>query len=88
MTTRRQLRKAAPALPETEQADAAEPGAGDLPTAIGRPATRALHGAGLATLDLVAASSEAELLELHGVGPKAVRILKQVLAEQGRSLRA
>ncbi|MCH7230307.1 hypothetical protein L0U85_05470 [Glycomyces sp. L485] len=70
-----------------DQAEATEPGEGDLPAGIGRPATRALRGAGLATLDLVAAKSEAELLELHSVGPKTVRILKQALAEQERSLR-
>ncbi|MCC3761613.1 hypothetical protein K3N28_00800 [Glycomyces sp. TRM65418] len=71
-----------------DQAEAAATGEGDLPAAIGRPATRALHGAGLTTLDRVAARSEAELLRLHGVGPKTIRVLEQVLAEQGRSLRA
>jgi hypothetical protein len=70
-----------------DQAEAAEPGEEDLQAEIGRPATRALHSAGLATLNLVTAKSENELLELHGVGPRAVRILNQVPAEQGRSLR-
>lgn len=58
----------------------------DLPAAIGRPATRALLAAGITTLDDVAARSSTELLALHGVGPKAVRILTEVLAERGRSL--
>jgi len=58
-------------------ADTAEPGdVGDLPAAIGRPATRALAAAGLTSLAAVAQRSDAELLALHGVGPKAVRILR------------
>src|SRR5690606_882559 len=47
---------------------------GDLPASIGRPATRALSEAGLTTLKQVATRTEAELLALHGVGPRAVRI--------------
>lgn len=54
--------------------------AGDLPKAIGRPATRALTSAGITTLAKVAALTDAELLALHGVGPKAVRILREALA--------
>ncbi|MFC5815529.1 hypothetical protein [Nonomuraea harbinensis] len=52
---------------------------GDLPKAIGRPATRALASAGITTLDQVARLSDAELNGLHGVGPKAVRILREAL---------
>jgi hypothetical protein len=59
-------------------AESAAPGAvGDLPKAIGAPATRALASAGITTLAQVAALSEAELLAMHGVGPKAVRLLKE-----------
>ena len=59
---------------------AAEPGEiGDLPAAISRPATRGLAGAGSTTLAAVAQRSDAELLALHGVGPKAVRILREAL---------
>jgi predicted flap endonuclease-1-like 5' DNA nuclease len=56
----------------------------DLPASIGRPATRALVGAGVVTLDDVAARSKSELAALHGVGPKALRILADVLAERGQ----
>ncbi|MCT7351553.1 hypothetical protein N4P33_05130 [Streptomyces sp. 15-116A] len=69
------------------EAAADEPGGGDLPAGIGRPATQALLGAGLTTLDDVARHTKAELLALHGVGPKAVRILSEALELQGRSLR-
>jgi len=63
-----------------------QPGS-DLPASIGRPATRALAIAGLTTLDQVATRTRAELLALHGVGPRAVRILAAALAEKGMSLR-
>nr|WP_200881433.1 helix-hairpin-helix domain-containing protein [Nocardia otitidiscaviarum] len=59
---------------------------GDLPKAIGGPATRALASAGVTTLDQVAAMGRAELSALHGVGPKAVRILDETLAATGRTL--
>ncbi|MEV5976535.1 MmcQ/YjbR family DNA-binding protein [Streptomyces sp. NPDC052114] len=56
---------------------------GDLPAGIGRPATRALCGAGLTTLERVAAISASDLLAMHGVGPKAVRILAEELDRRG-----
>lgn len=65
-------------------AEVAEPGkVGDLPAAIGRPATRALAGAGWTTLADLAQRTEAEVAALHGVGPKAVRILAEALGERG-----
>jgi predicted flap endonuclease-1-like 5' DNA nuclease len=56
--------------------------------AIGRPAAAALGLAGITTLDEVARHTEEELLALHGVGPKAVRILREALAAGGQGLRA
>ena len=61
---------------------AADQAAGDLP-AIGRPATRALAGAGITTLDQVATHPRAELLALHGVGPRAIRILGEAWDARG-----
>ncbi|SUE17080.1 helix-hairpin-helix motif protein [Rhodococcus gordoniae] len=58
------------------------PTPGDLP-AIGKPATRALLAEGIGTLDDVARHSRRELAALHGVGPKALRILAEALAERG-----
>ena len=62
-------------------------GAHDLPTSIGKPATRALLGAGLTSLDDVAARSEAELAALHGVGSKALKLLAEELAARGLTFR-
>jgi hypothetical protein len=64
-----------------------QPGS-DLPSSIGNVATRELATAGLTTLDQVATRTKAELLAIHGVGPKAVRILEETLAENGMSLRS
>lgn len=82
----RAWRHRAPAALRTEHDRAA---AGEVSTdlpAIGRPATRALTAAGITSLDQVAGRSEADLLALHGVGPRAVRILAEALTEQGKSL--
>ena len=51
--------------------------------AIGSPARRALTNAGLTTWDAVDAASDAELLDLHGFGPKALRILREVPPASG-----
>ena len=47
---------------------------------VGRPATGALVDAGYRTLADLPADLDA-LLALHGVGPKAVRLLGQALAD-------
>jgi large subunit ribosomal protein L21 len=60
---------------------------GGLPEGIGKPATRALEEAGLDTLEKVADKTEAEVLDLKGVGPKAVEGLKEALAGAGLSLK-
>jgi predicted flap endonuclease-1-like 5' DNA nuclease len=59
----------------------------DLPF-IGGPARDALEVAGVTRLDQLPAWSEKDLLALHGVGPKAVRILREALAARGMAFRA
>ena len=59
----------------------------DLPAAIGRPATRALTQADHSGLGQLTELTEADLVALHGVGPKAVRILRETLAARGLSFR-
>lgn len=56
------------------------------PAGVASPARRALAAAGLTRLEQLTRISEAELLKLHGMGPKAVRALKAALAERGLSL--
>jgi DNA uptake protein ComE-like DNA-binding protein len=57
-----------------------------LPKNIGAPATRALASAGYTTLPQLANVPAAELKKLHGVGPKALRLLQEALEQHGLSL--
>jgi hypothetical protein len=59
---------------------------GGLPRGIGRPATRALLAAGYSDLAQLDGVPAAELLRLHGVGPKAVPVLREALVARGLSL--
>jgi predicted Fe-Mo cluster-binding NifX family protein len=50
-----------------------------IPAGIGKPALRALAAAGIKSLEDVARANEDDLLALHGVGPRAIRVLKAAL---------
>ena len=50
-----------------------------FPKGIGAPATRALLGAGYTDLRQLAGVPAAELKRLHGMGPKALRVLQEAL---------
>ena len=58
----------------------------DLPK-LGAPARRALIGAGYTRLKDLTKVKESEILRLHGMGPKAMRVLRDVLTERGLSFR-
>ena len=60
---------------------------GDLPDAIGKTAARELSLHGITTLARVAGHTRKELLAIHGVGPKAVRILAECMSERGLRFR-
>ena len=60
---------------------------GDLPDAIGKTAARELALNGITSLEQVAERSRTELLRIHGVGPKAIAILGDALAERGMDYR-
>lgn len=57
----------------------------DLPTGLSQPAQRALAGAGYNRLEQLTRVSEKEILALHGMGPKGIRLLREALAEKGWS---
>ena len=57
----------------------------DLPTELAKPARRALAGAGYVRLEQLTKVSEAELLQLHGMGPKALEQIRRALAAKGQS---
>ena len=52
------------------------------PQGVAKPAQRALASAGFSELSQLTQISEADLLQLHGMGPKAIRHLREALAEQ------
>lgn len=54
----------------------------DLP-AMSRPARAAFAAAGLTRLEQFAGRRAKDLLALHGVGPKAIRELREALAAAG-----
>lgn len=56
--------------------------------AIGAPATRAFGTAGISTLDEVTKWTEQDLLALHGVGPRAIRILRAAMEPLGLDFKA
>ncbi|QWF83643.1 DNA-binding protein [Amycolatopsis sp. CA-230715] len=49
-----------------------------------KPAERALINAGYTSLEHLTEVTEADLAKLHGMGPKALRILREALAERGQ----
>lgn len=57
-----------------------------FPVGTGRPASGAFFQAGYRSLEELAGASESELASLHGVGPKALRVVKAALEEQGLAL--
>jgi predicted RecB family nuclease len=54
---------------------------------VAAPARRALEGAGLTTLTKLAKKSEAQVRELHGMGPNALAKLRAALAREGLGFR-
>lgn len=61
---------------------------GDFPAGLSQPALRALAHAGILNLEQVAQHSEKELLKLHGMGPKGIRILRAAVQARGLAFRA
>ncbi|PPK92593.1 hypothetical protein CLV92_11322 [Kineococcus xinjiangensis] len=71
-----------PSVPDTSTSDTSA-----LPARIGRPALRALAAAGVTSLPGLARLREADLLQMHGVGPRALSLLREALAREGLALR-
>jgi DNA-directed RNA polymerase alpha subunit len=61
---------------------AAEP-ADEWPLRYASPARQALREIGVTQLTELTQYSEQELLKLHGVGPKAIRLFREALAARG-----
>jgi predicted flap endonuclease-1-like 5' DNA nuclease len=59
----------------------------EFPQSMGRVAPRELAVNGITRFDQLTDWTEKGLLAIHGVGPKAVRILRDELSARGLSLR-
>lgn len=57
----------------------------DFPKGLSAPARRALEGAGYIRLEQLSTVSESDLKKLHGMGPKALILLRSALEEKGLS---
>jgi hypothetical protein len=52
---------------------------------LAAPAVRALTGAGYTKLEQLTKVNEAEIAKLHGMGPNALKTLREALKEKGLS---
>ena len=78
------LRASASNVTTTRAARPTEGGpASDFPPGLGKPALRALDTAGYTRLEQLAQVKEADLLKLHGMGPKAIGLLRSALSAKG-----
>ncbi|MFC0772796.1 hypothetical protein [Terrimonas alba] len=57
----------------------------ELPLKLAKPAQRALANAGITSLQQLATHSEQEIALMHGIGPNALRVIKQELKKHGLS---
>jgi hypothetical protein len=57
----------------------------DLPVKLAQPARRALAVLGIQRLDQLTKFSEAEIKQLHGIGPNALSQLRGALDAKGMS---
>lgn len=55
-----------------------------FPKGVGKPAQRALAAAGYTSLDQLAHARKKDLAALHGMGPKALDILRCALQAKGK----
>jgi DNA-directed RNA polymerase alpha subunit len=69
-------------MPQVRRSDADA-----FPSGLSRPALRALAAAGVHSVEDLARWHEAELAQLHGMGPKTLARLRDALAARGLSFR-
>jgi len=70
-------------MPEKQESQ--EQKSAHLPAGLAAPARRALLGAGLTRLEHLAGLREADVLQLHGMGPQAMQVIRAALIDRGLS---
>ena len=59
-----------------------------FPAGVSQPALRALVREGYTALEQLVRVKESELAALHGMGPKALRIIREALKKKGLAFKA
>lgn len=59
----------------------------EFPQGVSQPAIRALNSVGVANVESLATHREIDIADLHGMGPKAMGVLKAALKDKGKSFR-
>ena len=82
-------RRSLAAKPRTRLATDAQTAAikDHFPRGLAQPALRALFAAGFTSLEQLTKVSERQLLDLHGMGPNALKTLRTALVAKGLTFR-
>ena len=75
-------------MTDDETQSATDAAGSDFPPRIGRPAERALAAAGIVSWESLSQRRQSDLAALHGIGPKALRLLTEGLTARGSAFRA
>ncbi|MEP6763084.1 MAG: DNA-binding protein [Gemmatimonadaceae bacterium] len=70
--------------PQVTKSDTPKP---SFPEGVAQPAIRALNSVGVSTVEALAKHREIDIADLHGMGPKAMGLLKEALKEKGKSFK-
>lgn len=68
-------------------AEATHPNRAAFPAGMSGPSLRALHTAGIRSLDELRGWTERDVAALHGMGPGGIRTLRDALAATGQGFR-
>jgi hypothetical protein len=78
---------ASPNVIMSRTSETSHPNRAAFPPGVSGPALRALSASGIRSVADLSGWSEKQLAALHGMGPKALAVLKDALATTGRRFR-
>lgn len=71
----------------SKKTESTHPNAAAFPAGLSGPALRALANAGIRSMTQLAEYTADDIAAMHGMGPKAVRLLEQELAVRERGFK-